>query len=483
MSTRSRPSSHHRVALACSVVLAGAAATTWAGDASAAGLYFSDRGVRPMGRAGAYVAGADDLHAIWYNPAGLADAGTSALVDFAWLRFSVEHQRELRILDADGTYRSVKSPTVNGHSQFIPLPTIAGSYAFGAHKEWTVAAGLIAPYVALNSYAETVDGKPSPARYTLGSFDGSLLAIPGVWASYKPFEELRLGLGAMALVGVFQSQVTFSASPQDRLIGAPEQPEYDAAAQLKVGPIFAPTMSAGATFVPSKYVRIGVSGQLPTVIDANAKITVRLPTSAVFDSAQIRGDEANVRFVLPAIVRVGVEVRPTPNLRVEAAYVREVWSAHDAITATPRGISLDGITGLPPKVAMPRITIPRGFADSNSFRLGGEGRVAIQERPLDVRAGVSYETSGVPPEYLSLSSLDFAKVTASLGAGLHVTPRLRLDLVYAHVFAASETVDPATAKLTRVNPIKGNAPFEAVNGGTYAASADLFGLGAAYTFR
>ena len=53
------------------------------GAAHAGGLYFSDRGVRPMGRAGAFVAGADDLGALWYNPAGLADAGTSLLGDFS----------------------------------------------------------------------------------------------------------------------------------------------------------------------------------------------------------------------------------------------------------------------------------------------------------------------------------------------------------------------------------------------------------------
>ncbi|MGE3672490.1 MAG: hypothetical protein AB7K71_22655, partial [Polyangiaceae bacterium] len=47
--------------------------------AEAAGLYFSDRGVRPMGRAGAFIAGADDAGAIWYNPAGLADTPTSFL--------------------------------------------------------------------------------------------------------------------------------------------------------------------------------------------------------------------------------------------------------------------------------------------------------------------------------------------------------------------------------------------------------------------
>ncbi len=472
-----------RVCRAATVCALASASLALSSEARAGGLYFSDRGVRPMGRAGAFVAGADDLHAIWYNPAGLADAGTSALVDFAWLRFSVEYERELLILDADGTYRSVRSPTVNGNSQFLPLPTMAASYTFGQRHEWTVAAGLIAPYVALNSYAERVGGQPSPARYTLGSFDGSLLAIPGAWIAYKPFEELRLGLGAMALVGVFQSQVTFSASPQDRLIGAPEQPEYDAAAQLRVGPIFSPTLNAGATFVPSKYLRVGVSGQLPTVIDASAKITVRLPTSTVFDTAKVSGDAANVRFVLPGIVRVGVEARPTDSVRVELAYVRELWSAHDAITAVPNGISLDGITGLPPKVAMPTITIPRGFTDSSSLRLGGEARLKVQERPIDLRAGASYESSGVPPEYLSLSSLDFDKVTVSLGAGLHLGERWRLDAVYAHIFASGVRVEPRTAQLGRVNPIKGNAPFEPVNGGTYSASADLFGIGANYSFR
>ena len=62
------------------------ALTVTAADADAAGLWFSDRGVRPMGRAGAFVAGVDDLHGIWFNPAGIADAGDAALVDFAWLR-------------------------------------------------------------------------------------------------------------------------------------------------------------------------------------------------------------------------------------------------------------------------------------------------------------------------------------------------------------------------------------------------------------
>jgi long-chain fatty acid transport protein len=451
-------------------------------DAHAGGLYFSDRGVRPMGRAGAFVAGADDLGAVWYNPAGIADAGTAFLFDAAWLRFSVDYQRELLILDADGTYRSVHSPNVHGSSPVIPLPTIVGSYAFGKNKEWTVAAGMLAPYVALASYPDTVAGQPSPARYTLGSFDGSLLALPGAWLSYKPVEQLRFGVGALALVGTFVSTVTFSACPQDRLLCAPEQPEYDAGAQLKVGPIIAPTGAAGVTYIANDVVRFGVSGQLPMHISAPATFDVRMPTSAVFDGAHQDGNQAHVTFDLPAVFRLGVEVRPVPELRVEATYEREFWTVHHDIVAVPQNISIDGVTGLPPKVAIPTIDIPRGFDNSNSFRLGSEYRFHAGGYPMDLRSGIAYETTAVPAPYLSLSSLDFDKYILSLGGGLYIGKSWRFDILYAHLFANSVYVDPHAAQIPRINPIKGNAPFEPVNGGTYHAFADLFGVGLNYKF-
>jgi long-chain fatty acid transport protein len=345
-----------------------------------------------------------------------------------------------------------------------------------------VATGVLAPYVALASYPDTVGGQPSPARYTLGSFNGSLLAVPGVWGAWKPVEELRVGLGLLALVGVFKSTVTFSACPQDRLICAPEQPEYDANAQLSVGPIFAPTANAGVTWVPSQVVRFGVSGQLPMIVNAPATFQVRMPTDVVFDSAHQDGTDANVRFELPAVVRAGIEVRPTEELRIEAAYVREFWTVQHSIDAYPHGITIDGVTGLPPKVAIPAIFIPRAFDNSNSYRLGGEYRFVVGEYPMDLRAGGAYETTAVPPSYLSLSSLDFDKVILSLGGGLHIGPHWRFDALYSHLFASSTYVDPHVAAIGRINPINGNAPFEPVNGGSYSASADLFGVGLNYKF-
>jgi long-chain fatty acid transport protein len=463
------------------VALAFAALSFEAGDAHAGGLYFSDRGVRPMGRAGAF--GADDLGAIWYNPAGLADAGSSVLVDFSWLRFSAEYTRELLVLDADNNYQRFSSPKVTGNAPVLPIPTIAGSYNFGKRKEWTVAGGVLAPYIALAGYPSTIDGKPSPARYALGSYDGSIAAMPGAWVAYKPIEELRFGVGVLAFVGYFQTTVTFSASPADRLLGAPEQPEFDANASIRIGPIFAPAMNGGVTYVPSKYVRFGASGQMPIVISAPAELTLQMPSSPIFDNARQNGKDAHVRFVLPGILRAGIEVRPTDDLRIEATWVHEFWIDHQAISIDPKNISLDGVTGMPSQVKIPHVDFPRGFQDSNSFRLGSEYRYAIGGYPVDLRAGMSYETSAVPKGYLSLASLDFNKFTLAIGGSLHAGKHWRFDGVYAHLFASSVVVDPTEARIPRVNPIKGNVAYEEpVNGGTYFASADLIGLGLNYLF-
>jgi long-chain fatty acid transport protein len=446
----------------------------------AAGVYFSDRGVRPMGRAGAFVAGADDLGAIWYNPAGLADAGTSILADAAWLRFSSSYTRELSILDADGTVRYVSSPTVHGSSPVIPVPTLAGSYVID--DQWTIAGGVYAPYPAIVTYPSTENGQPSPARYALGSYDGTALIQTGVFASYKPIEEVRLGLGLNALVGFYQTNVIFSVSPQDRLLGAPEQPEFDAQSSIRVGPIFAPSANAGAVFIPEPHIRIGLSGQLPTIISAPATLKVRLPNDVAFDGARVVGDEMHVRFELPAILRAGVEVRPTKDLRVEAAYVREMWTTHHAIDASNKNVTIEGVTGAPAQVRIPDITFPRQFENSNSYRLGGEYSFAIAGYPVAARAGLAYETSAVPVPYVSLVSLDMDKVIGSIGGSIFVAEHWRFDFVWAHFFANSVTVPADQAQIPRVNPLKGNAPLEAVNGGKYEASADLIGIGLNYKF-
>jgi len=472
-------------------VLLAAGALGQARNARAAGLYFSDRGVRPLGRGGAFVAGADDQGAIWYNPAGLVDAPSGLLVDASWLHYSSDFTRQALTTSAQGTTFVQSFPTVGGSTPVLPIPTIVGSYRWGERHQYAVAFGMYAPYTPVTSYPMQItnpDGSTSPApqRYSLFSLDGSLLTVIGAWFAYKPIEQLRIGGGVQMLTGTFKSTVDFSACPPDNLVCAAEDPSYDSYSQLNVGPIFAPSGNLGVTWVPDKLVRVGVSGQLPFWVSAPATVDVRLPTAVEFDNASVQGHDAHVSFELPPILRAGVEVRPLDerhDLRVEAAYVREFWSVHQSIAIAPKDILLYNVTGFPSPFAVSSFDIPRGGQDSNSFRLGGEYKFPVDQYWLQARAGIAYETSGIQEAYVSPLTIDSDKVTASIGGSLYIGEHWRFDAVYAHVFASDVTVTPQEAAVPRVNPVKGNpTQTAAVNGGTYTARADVLGVGLAYSF-
>ncbi|MFO0677475.1 MAG: hypothetical protein U0169_13150, partial [Polyangiaceae bacterium] len=370
--------------------------------AGAAGMFWSDRGVVPMGRGGAMVAGANDLGAFWYNPAGLSHAAGTILTDSGYTQLTTTYARELRIVDADATVRHVKAPPVDGHAPFLPIPTVGLALAPFGSKTITIAGVVYGPYLALPTFDETTkDGKPSPARYSLGSSAGTLMALGGVFAAWNPESWIRLGMGVEALAGIFQTTMTFNASPPDRIIGAPEQPEFDAKARLRVGPIFAPTVSGGVILEPFPYLRVGVSGKGPFVVNSPAEITVRLPNSVAFDSANVEGKKANVRFLFPPVLRAGVEVQPIKPLKIEVAIVREFWSVHEAIDATPQDIKIVGVTGAPREVSFPKISVARNFRDANSYRIGAEYTHTIAGHAVTFRAGGSYDESAVANEYVS----------------------------------------------------------------------------------
>jgi len=468
-------------------VLSALALSMLQSPADAAGLYLSERGVRPLGRGGAFVAGADDLGAIVYNPAGLFDAGTSALFDASYVHFSSTYTRRAIATQVDPNTGEVVGESVqtydpvNGSAPFLPIPTLAASLAL--NDKWVVGFGVWAPYAGIATYPDTVNGKPAPQRYSLLSLEGSVLAVVGAYASYAPTPKLRIGGGIEVLAGTFRSTVVFSGCVPDRFFCAPEQPEWDVLAELAVGPIVAPSAKAGLIYILNDKIRIGLSGHLPFWVRSGGTIRTRLPSAAPFATATQEGEDASVAFELPWNVRVGVEARPVENLRVEAALSYEDWGVHDSIRVDPDGVALKDVVGFPERYYIPPVNLPRNFRGAFAARLGGEYAIPVGKMRLDVRAGLGFETSAVPNEYLSVLTIDSNKLTPSLGAGLSFGP-IRLDVVAAHAFMFSQDVDPKVAKIPQVSPVIANEPPRPniINGGSYSASATVVGLGATYTF-
>ncbi|APR81001.1 Long-chain fatty acid transport protein [Minicystis rosea] len=480
---RARSISSRAAALA---VLAAAFSAT--SGAEAGGLYYSDRGVRPLGRAGAFVAGADDAGALMYNPAGIFDAGGQVLVDGSWVQFSSDYTRQALVQQVDpntgqpvGNAVRQTFPKVSGSTPFLPIPTLAATVR--VHKQVVLGFGVWAPYAALASYPETLQSKPSPQRYSLISLDGSLLAFVGAGVAFAPIKELRLGAEVGVLTGVFKTRATFSGCVPERFLCAPEQPAWDVAAQLDAGPIVAPTGQVGVTYVPTPAWRVGVAVQLPVYVRAPAKLQTRLPATPVFEKATQEGDAGHLAFDLPWSIRAGVETRMVDNLRVEVSFNFDRWSMHDAITLTPDNIALKNVAGFPQTYNLPPVTLVRNFQDSVGIHAGAEYTIPKGRFTFVARGGVSFETSAIPNAYTSVLTIDQNKVTTALGGSVHIG-KLRLDATYAHVFGMPVNVDPKDARIPLTSPVEANPPKNPtyINGGNYSARANVIGLGLAYTF-
>ncbi|WP_234022639.1 OmpP1/FadL family transporter [Sorangium cellulosum] len=476
-----------RAALLAASTAAAIAASP--GEARGAGVYVTDRGVRPLARGGAFIAGGDDLGAIAYNPAGVYEAGTQILFDVGLFEWRSEYTRQALLRQVDpntgeptGTSFVQTMDPVTGSAPVLPIPTLAAS--FQVDERWVVWGGVWAPYAALASYPEQVRGMPAPQRYALFTIEGSALAFLGAGAAYAPSRSVRLGAGLGALVGTLNSRVALSGCVPERMFCAPEDPEWDMHSELDVGPIVAPTGQLGALLIPSPRWRIGASFQLPVWVRAPATMRTRLPAAPVFERASQEGEDADVSFELPWILRAGVEVRPTDDLRVELGLGVEGWGMHDEILVEPDGVVLRNVAGFPEEYRVPPVALPRKFESSFSARLGGEYTIQLLDRAWDLRAGLSVEQSAVPPAYLSVITLDAAKVTAAAGVGVHLGP-WRFDVTYAHVFVSDVLVDPRDARLAQVSPVQANPPRNpnTINGGAYSTRANVLGLGLAYTFE
>jgi long-chain fatty acid transport protein len=471
---------------AASVMAALLAAST----ANASGLYTADRGVRPLGRGGAFVAGADDLGAIAYNPAGIFDAGTSLLIDASVILFRSDYTRQavLRQIDPNSgdTVAEYEQtfPTVEGSATPLPLPTIAASFI--VHPDWRVAIGVQAPYSSLTSYPEELeDGTPSPARYQHVNLDGSLLLTVGGYVAWRPIEPLTIGAGFEMLVGAFQSKKYLTGCVPERFFCSPEDPEWDVVAEIKAAPIVAPSGNLGLIWEFYDGFRLGTSFHLPFWISAPATVRTKLPATPIFRSAEQVGEDANVEFMLPWEIRLGVEMRDIPKgLRVEVGGDYHHWAVHDGITLAADNIALTNIPGFPKEYLLPDLTIERQFQSTFGARIGAEYAIeATTDVTVTPRAGFSYETSATSNEYTNLLTLDAGKATPSVGLGVQYQ-NARFDLVYAHQFYPQIEVDPREAKLSQTLPLQSNPPKQPdiINGGIYNIGIDVIGLGFTYTF-
>ena len=429
-----------------------------AGDALAGGMLLPVRGVRTVQRAGALIAGADDADALWLDPAGLAhlagDGNKALLFDAAYVYQTVDYTR----IDSGGNQLAPVSNRQPGQ----PIPTLAG--AIGIGDRLVIAGGVAAPYAGLHKYDD--DGAQ---RYASVSLEGSAFVYVTFGAAYKVNDRLRVGATVTDVVSKLASRIVLSGCP-GQTICAPEDPEFDSLGQDEQTDYFALSGSIGVQYDATRNATIGVAVQAPSRVSATGTFNARLPSSSFFEGARVVGDESELSLTLPAVVRAGVEVRPRPELRIEAALDVELWSMHDEIHIAPRDVRIEGAPGVGIYV-VGELTIPRNYKTSFAPAIAAEWHGPS----FVVGAGYSYETAAAPPAYVSVLTVDSTKHLIGFGGG-YEAHGWQIGAAAGFVALSEVHVPLAEAKVPQLTPIRDQPSAVMINAGSYKSRYIMAGL-------
>ena len=412
-------------------------------QADAAAYYFLDSGTRAIGRGGAFIAGADDLSAQYYNPAALANVKRPMFNLNGWAVVqTVNFDRQ----DEEGL--AAFEPVSNSAP---PIYEPSGGYAAnlgGIHPalaNTTAAFGLYVPTAPYMAYPE--DGAQ---RYSLvDSLIWQVYAGPSVAQRITPWLVIGAGLQYTFLRVEERLVVSLCTTEADCADGN-DDPSKDIDIDIDTWDPAKFSGNFGVLIQPAPWLDIGASFQPSISYRAPGTMVARFnedfPLADFLDGLEFTDDDVTVAVSVPNILRLGVQVRPNDRVRVEAAGTWTQWSSLTQLLVTDLDLT---VKHAPANLLLQEdilvtedIIFVTGYQDSWSARLGGDVVVGTPGAPVHgkVMAGLHYETSAVPLETQGVTLVDGNKWGVGLGGTIEVANRVAFDVTGAYQLLGDRTI-------------------------------------------
>jgi long-chain fatty acid transport protein len=161
---------------------------------------------------------------------------------------------------------------------------------------------------------------------------------------------------------------------------------------------------------------------------------------------------------MPAQLVVGVALRATNDLSILADYQWVNWKSFDVL---PLNFSVIG-----------QDTVYEDYRNTSGYRVGAE---YVASPKVTLRGGLLFHTAAAPDQTVTPLLPEGARAEGTLGLGIRLGPRARLDLAYQYIRQQDRrgrVTDP---------PARGPAGRSA-NNGLYTSKANLFGASLALGF-
>jgi long-chain fatty acid transport protein len=489
------------------------------GVALADGGYYSGvLGARASGRAGAFVAKADDLSAVSYNPAGLATLGTPLFEAGNQVSYNAYSYTRAPTYDygdghqdpVTGAAPLVTFDTVSNQKPWQALLPMLGVATNLGLRNWGFALAAYAPpgisrlafpiFPLSNTAAE--NGRHDGQRYMMIEREAVILKYVAS-AAWK-YGDL-FGVGASA-EWISVPRLNYSLIVDGSATAEPGNAvwsDFDMLVKLKGSSLFTFNAVLGAWFRPVPALMFGLAGQVvPTSIVAHSTLDVT-PFGAGFGAEPVTltrngvpARDATLTLPMPMEARAGARYRNLVmgrerfDVELDVEYV--TWSRVKDFTIDTKG--LEANYG-PTHIMMKPIHIAKQWRDTVAVRLGGD--VSVLPSRLSLRAGAYYETAVSDPAYANVDFPTAAQYGGSLGVSIFVG-RFELVVSYMAKLQPGVSVSEARARVyqqvpgSRCEPPNGandgcnehylGQPSPAINAGTYSASSHLAYLGVIYRY-
>jgi len=408
--------------------------------AFAGGFQLNEVGARAMGLGGAFAAKANDLSAMFYNPAGIANqVGFGAYLGGTMIL-------------PKSTYTSVGGVSSDMVSQTFVTPN--AYFGYGWNSGLAVGIGVFAPFGLGTEWPAGWSGRYFAAKADIQA----VMVNPTI--AYRVNEWLMLGAGfswMRSTVKLSYNVATYS------VIAVPPTPApTDGVVSLSAnGNAF--SFDAGAIVKPLPEMSIGLSYRhsSKTDLEGNASFTNMQALQPYFP-----GGAGTTTIKFPNQIFAGLAYDVSDKLTLEFDFQWIAWSTYDSLNLQlPTG----PIAPFPPQLGGPRALqtssrSEKAWEDTYMLRLGGEYRYD----EWSFRLGFIYDATPQPNKYVEPVLPDANRTEGTLGVGYKFASHWTVDAAYQLILFKDRTVTgPSTGDLNRFP-------------GSYKNSANLFGLSLGY---
>jgi long-chain fatty acid transport protein len=468
-------------------------------QAQAEGYYSGTKGARAGGRAGAFVAKADDVSAVAHNPAGLTQIdGTVVQVGNRFSYNAYEYTRA-PTLDWGASNEAppyVRFDTVRNERPWQALEPLAGAASNLGLEDWAFALAVYAP-AGVGKEVYPIDGGQ---RYMIVRRESIILNYTAS-AAWKYQDVFGLGASLQWIdVPLLKYQLVIDANVFPR-VANPVSSTMDMLATVEGSDRFTLNAIVGAWYRPAPFLELGLSGQvIPSKIQTESTLGIDAASPGLDDPALLRnGEPANdvsLSLPLPLTARMGVryigssQKRELYDVELDVGY--ETWSRVDRFRLDASGLFAE-LEETDLEVGV--IDVPKQWRDTVSVRLGGD--YAALPDLLTFRGGVFYESAVADRRYAAADFVGGQQLGGTLGLSLYLKD---VELALAYEYREQPTVRVTAADSRVYQQVPGSRcqapytdedacnanylgrPAPPANAGSYWAQSHALSLDVTYRF-